>query len=142
MEILAENLEGLARAAKILLSELSPGRQASVVALSGELGAGKTAFVKAAAAALGVAEIVTSPTFVLEKVYKLPRGPFARLVHVDAYRLEKPEELRALGWRDLAADPGNIVFVEWAERVEPLLPEGARRVRIELLERGARRISW
>ncbi|HET9641369.1 MAG TPA: tRNA (adenosine(37)-N6)-threonylcarbamoyltransferase complex ATPase subunit type 1 TsaE, partial [Candidatus Paceibacterota bacterium] len=51
---------------------LRPNEQATLVTLSGELGAGKTAFTKAAARALGITETVTSPTFVLEKIYLLP----------------------------------------------------------------------
>src|ERR1700739_2778621 len=77
--------------------------RATVVTLSGDLGAGKTTFVQAAANALGIEENVTSPTFVIEKIYQLPKKSdvrhrfFKRLVHVDAYRLEGPAELEKLG---------------------------------------------
>jgi len=97
--------------------------EALVVGLSGHLGAGKTAFVKAVAKALGVKEAVTSPTFVLMKLYSLnPVGafkgfPWKRLVHIDAYRLERPEELEALAWEDLVADKNNLIMVEWPENV-------------------------
>jgi len=99
--------------------------EALVVGMSGHLGAGKTAFVKAVAAELGVAETVTSPTFVLMKIYELApdqKGRFAdfpwkRLIHIDAYRLEQREELEALRWEDLVADKNNLIMIEWPENV-------------------------
>jgi tRNA threonylcarbamoyladenosine biosynthesis protein TsaE len=103
---------------------------ALVVGLSGHLGAGKTAFVKAVAKALGVTDIVTSPTFVLMKIYGIgPNGgndpidntearfPWSRLVHIDAYRLERPGELEALDWEDLITNKNNLVMIEWPENV-------------------------
>ena len=102
---------------------LPAGRQATLVTLTGELGAGKTAFVKAVARALGVGETVNSPTFVLEKIYLLPpEQSFKRLVHIDAYRLEGGDELRPLGFDELMRDPGNLVMLEWPERVKDALP--------------------
>ncbi|MEX1028367.1 MAG: tRNA (adenosine(37)-N6)-threonylcarbamoyltransferase complex ATPase subunit type 1 TsaE [Candidatus Paceibacterota bacterium] len=109
----------------------APGRAgATVVALVGDLGAGKTTFTQALARALGVTGPITSPTFVIEQVYDLPRDkdkqgelyPFTRLVHIDAYRLESADELARLGWSDVIADPNNLVVVEWGEKVREILP--------------------
>jgi tRNA threonylcarbamoyladenosine biosynthesis protein TsaE len=99
--------------------------EALIVGLSGHLGAGKTAFIKLVAQELGVAETVTSPTFVLMKIYELTpnaKGRFAnfpwkRLIHIDAYRLEQREELEALRWEDLMADKNNLIMIEWPENV-------------------------
>ncbi len=98
------------------------GSGACIAGLSGHLGAGKTAFVKAVARALGVAEEVTSPTFVIMKLYETgpdaqSRTGFRRLAHIDAYRLERREELEALDWEALAADSHALVMVEWPENV-------------------------
>jgi hypothetical protein len=49
-----------------LAGRLRPG---DVVLVSGELGSGKTTFVRGACAALGIAGPVTSPTFVIGRVY-------------------------------------------------------------------------
>jgi tRNA threonylcarbamoyladenosine biosynthesis protein TsaE len=110
--------------AKDWLKKIFEGREgadsAFVAGLSGHLGAGKTAFTKAVAAELGIPEVVTSPTFVLMKIYDISGSretPFRRLVHIDAYRLEKPEELEALKWEQLVADPHNLIMVEWPENV-------------------------
>lgn len=117
--------------------------RATLVTLSGPLGAGKTAFVKAAARTLGVDDVVTSPTFVLEKVYRLPdRHPFARLAHVDAYRLESGKELAPLGFDELMRDSGTLVLFEWPEKVADALPEPAARVTINVDGAGTRTISY
>lgn len=105
---------------------------ATVVVLSGDLGAGKTTFVQAVAKALGVEEAVTSPTFVIEKIYQLKGQQFERLVHIDAYRLERAEELEKLGFRELLNDPGNLILLEWPERVPELIPDHAIRIRFDI----------
>src|ERR1700683_2680478 len=86
--------------ARNFLQTLEPRADgATLITLSGELGAGKTTFTQAVAKALGVEDIVNSPTFVIEKVYNLPEGKgFHRLVHIDAYRLTSNGELAALGF--------------------------------------------
>ena len=111
--------------AKRFVATLVPkGDGATLVTLAGELGAGKTAFVKAVAKALGIEEVVTSPTFVLEKIYKLgsSTSKFERLIHIDAYRLEKSADLAPLGFDELMKDSGNLILLEWPERVSGALP--------------------
>jgi len=134
-----EELEVFARDA---VASLSPKKQATVMALYGDLGAGKTAFVKAAAKTLGILETVTSPTFVLEKIYLLEGRPFSQLIHIDAYRLLRPEELTALGFETMAADPKNLIFIEWAERVETLLPKDAMRLRFKTIDETTREVTF
>lgn len=126
---------------------LPAGRQATFVTLSGELGAGKTAFTKAVAKVLGVEEVVNSPTFVLEKIYALPASDghtvsFKRLIHIDAYRLEKDADLAPLGFDELMKDAGNLMLLEWPERVADALPLPAARISFEVLPDDARRILY
>ncbi len=116
---------------------------ATLVTLSGELGAGKTAFTQKVAQALGITETVNSPTFVLEKIYQLGIGkPFARLIHIDAYRLERSEELRALGFDELMQDEGNLVMLEWPEKVAGTLPVPTVRIAITVNPDDSRTISY
>jgi tRNA threonylcarbamoyladenosine biosynthesis protein TsaE len=118
---------GLPDFAKRLVAALphKAGERAYVVGLSGELGAGKTAFVQEVAKTLGVTVPVTSPTFVLAQPYPIHHAPFSRLVHIDAYRLDAGHK-DTLGWREYAADPRNLVLVEWPERLPGGIPEGTR----------------
>lgn len=120
-----ENAAAFDAYARRVLSTLLAGVRATVLALSGELGAGKTTFVKALAVALGVTEHITSPTFVIMKTYPLKNQAYARLIHIDAYRLKSAEELRVLGFDALASDRGNLICIEWPERLEGILPADA-----------------
>ena len=113
--------------AKRFSQTLSPHpSHATLVTLSGELGAGKTSFVQAVAEGLGVQGRVTSPTFVLEKIYELipenARG-FTRLIHIDAYRFKTAEEFRGLGFDTLYRSVDTLIFLEWPERTEDALPD-------------------
>lgn len=96
-----------------------------VLALNGELGSGKTAFVKGLAAGLGIRKTVTSPTFVIMKVYPVKSGSIKHLVHVDAYRLKSGKSLQAIGLADYLEDPAAVVVIEWAERVKDILSKNA-----------------
>ena len=130
MKIISKSLgetEKIAReflAKKIVKSENS----ATVVGLYGDLGSGKTAFTQATAKCLGVKETVTSPTFVIEKIYKLDHQDFDHLIHIDAYRLKGGDELLHLGWEEIAKNPKNIIFIEWPERVSEILPKDIKKV--------------
>ena len=109
------------------LSQLTPAAHgATLVGLIGELGAGKTAFTQAVGRALGIKETMTSPTFVIEKFYDLKGAVWARLIHLDCYRLGSAKELLKLNWAELIADPANLILVEWADKVETILPTGSR----------------
>lgn len=90
-----------------------------IVLLYGDLGAGKTVFVKGLAKALGIKEIIKSPTFNIMKCYKITKlsTPTPYLCHIDAYRLESVEELLDIGIEDYT-DDNNIIIVEWAEKVK------------------------
>jgi len=96
-------------------------RAALVIGLEGELGAGKTVFVQGLATALGIHEVPRSPTFALVKTYNIP-GTEYRLCHLDCYRLENRDDLRALDVPALFADPNNLIIVEWADRIGHALP--------------------
>jgi tRNA threonylcarbamoyladenosine biosynthesis protein TsaE len=96
--------------------------RATTITLSGDLGSGKTTFVKMVAKVLGVEESVTSPTFVIMKKFAVKHPSFHTLVHVDAYRLEKPKELEVLDWDEMVHNTGTLVCIEWPERVQSAIP--------------------
>ncbi|OHA70430.1 MAG: tRNA (adenosine(37)-N6)-threonylcarbamoyltransferase complex ATPase subunit type 1 TsaE [Candidatus Wildermuthbacteria bacterium RIFCSPHIGHO2_02_FULL_49_9] len=106
----------------------SPKRKgALVLALKGELGAGKTTFVQGLAKGLGIKENVLSPTFLIIKKYKIQDAKYKlqNLYHIDCYRLKSPGELLQLGWKEIIADPNNVVVVEWADHVKSIIPKDA-----------------
>jgi L-threonylcarbamoyladenylate synthase len=91
------------------------GKRAIVYALEGGMGAGKTQFTKGLARAMGIKEMVTSPTYNLIHNYSLM--PSAQcLSHIDAWRMQNSEDLKALDFETLIKNK-SIVVIEWAERV-------------------------
>jgi tRNA threonylcarbamoyladenosine biosynthesis protein TsaE len=119
--------------ATALADELQAG---DVLLLSGTLGAGKTAFVRGLAEGLGIdPRDVSSPTFTLVHEY---RGGRFTLYHVDLYRLDRAATddlgLDELGVRD------GVLAIEWPDRLTHPL-EGARTIRIEIVDDATRRIS-
>ncbi len=112
------------------------GRQAvrgDIYTLSGDLGAGKTVFAQGVAAGLGIRESVNSPTFTIVQIYEEGRLP---LYHFDAYRIGDVEEMDEIGYEDYFYGDG-LCIIEWAELIEEIVPENAKRIRIEKnLEKG------
>jgi tRNA threonylcarbamoyladenosine biosynthesis protein TsaE len=141
----SETLTQTAAAAASFLDSLrsaTAGRTAAaIVGLSGDLGSGKTTFIQGLAQALGVSEPLTSPTFVIEKVYRLDDPDFSRLVHIDAYRLSGGSELRPLGWERLIADQKNLIVIEWPERIADALPPQTITVSFTFLDETRRKIE-
>jgi len=115
---------------------------ATIVALNGQLGSGKTTFVQAVARELGIAATVTSPTFVIMKKYKLNTTHFKTLIHIDAYRLESGDDLNALEFADIVADPGNLILIEWADNVKSGLPADIEEIDFEYVGENDRKISF
>ena len=101
--------------------EKNKGKRAIVFALQGEMGTGKTIFTKGLALAMGITEMVTSPTYNLVHTYSLVPSAYS-LTHIDAWRLEKSDELRSLGFEDLIKGK-SVIAIEWAERVSDIIRE-------------------
>ncbi|MDD4624797.1 MAG: tRNA (adenosine(37)-N6)-threonylcarbamoyltransferase complex ATPase subunit type 1 TsaE [Candidatus Paceibacterota bacterium] len=119
---------------KIFAQEIlrkEPQGKAVVLALTGDLGGGKTTFCQGIAKGLGVKNKITSPTFNIFKKFKIPlygRGAFQKkkfqyFYHFDCYRLLGPKDLKELGFKDIVSSPENVVLLEWAEKVEKVLPK-------------------
>ncbi|MDP2630496.1 MAG: tRNA (adenosine(37)-N6)-threonylcarbamoyltransferase complex ATPase subunit type 1 TsaE [Candidatus Uhrbacteria bacterium] len=114
-----------------LVKELHGG---DVLALQGNLGAGKTTFTQFLAKELGIKEQITSPTFVLMKLYTLPvsTNGITRLCHIDAYRLESSDELEAIGAQEYIGSPDTLSLIEWPEKVQGSVPKNAIWISFEL----------
>ncbi len=128
--VLVRSVRAMHKLASLYAASLVPSKknQATIVALSGTLGSGKTTFVQGCFKALGVRRRATSPTFILMRRSRVRRGQFRWVYHIDAYRLTRAGDVRALEISEALKDPHSLFFVEWPERIAQLLPRG-RRVR-------------
>ena len=121
-EFVTRSADETERVGERLGRRLVPG---DVVALRGELGAGKTCFIRGLARGLGVTQGVSSPTFVIVNQYT-GRMP---VFHIDAYRTESLTELLDIGFDEYVSGD-SVTVIEWSDKLEPLLPPGAIRVRV------------
>ena len=134
MEILISKSEAdTIRLARDFARQLEAG---SLVALYGDLGAGKTQFVKGVCEAFEVEEVVNSPTFTIVNEYhgKLP------VFHIDLYRITNVDEIFGIGF-DEYLESGGVCLVEWAERLDGIIPEKRFDVRLSLIDDSTREIS-
>ncbi len=131
----AQNEADTVRLAAALAGVLPAG---TVIGLIGTLGAGKTRLVDALATALGTRPgTVTSPTFVLVNEYRGGRLP---IYHFDTFRLKNDDEFLDLG-PDEYFDADGLTFVEWADRVTPLLPAERLEISFEVTGETTRSIT-
>jgi tRNA threonylcarbamoyladenosine biosynthesis protein TsaE len=124
-----------------LVSRVGSG---DVVLLRGDLGSGKSVFASGIISSLGIDGPFPSPTFVIMHRYDLPvpsvRG-IRRVYHIDAYRIDDPEELRKIGFEEWISDPEGLVIIEWPERVGTLVPGYGIDILMEWASDSDRRIT-
>jgi len=137
MKYISKSIKQTGDLAKDLAKNLRGGE---VLALIGELGAGKTTFTQSLAKALGVKDRVTSPTFVVMKVYKTKHQTIKNLVHIDAYRLGEAIDLSNIGWTDFQ-DKNSVVVIEWADKVAKQLGKETIYLKFVLARAGGRIIE-
>jgi tRNA threonylcarbamoyladenosine biosynthesis protein TsaE len=143
MIITSKSVEQTGEIAREFLQKVTHGvyTGALVVGLYGDLGSGKTTFTQALARHLGVKNNITSPTFVIEKIYKTENSPFENLIHIDAYRLENSKELSVLSWQEQVSNPKNLILIEWPERVVDILPENHAKIMFKFISETEREIE-
>ena len=113
-----------------------------VFAFDGKMGAGKTTFIKSLCEAMGTEDIVNSPTFAIVNVYEVEaKGERQEVYHFDCYRIKDIREALDMGTEEYLYS-GNYCFIEWAEMIEPLLPEDTVWVKIEVMDNGERQLSF
>lgn len=92
-----------------------------IFALEGELGTGKTIFAKGVAKALGIKKIIRSPSFIIEKEFPYSINDLGgKFYHLDLWRMESEDEVAKLKIEDLIK-PGNVILIEWAEKMTAML---------------------
>jgi tRNA threonylcarbamoyladenosine biosynthesis protein TsaE len=131
-ELIAHNLDDIPFVAKELLEYIGNRK---VVAFYAEMGSGKTTLISAVLRAMGIESLEGSPTYSLVNSYESPY--YGEVMHFDVYRLNSLEEAMDAGVEELLYS-GAYCFVEWAEIVEPLLPDDVVKVRITINKQGER----
>ena len=118
--------------------------RAIIIGLLGDLGSGKTAFVQSVAKVLKIEKYITSPTFVIQKRYKInfSEVSFKNLIHIDAYRLDCGSELLNLGWEEIISNPKNVIFIEWPEKVKDILDSDIKKIYFKFVDDKTRKISY
>jgi tRNA threonylcarbamoyladenosine biosynthesis protein TsaE len=118
-------------------------RDGDVLLLHGDLGAGKTTLAKGIASALGIEDVVSSPSFSLVNEYDTRlASAVSRLYHLDLYRLQSEGDLATIGFEDLVAPADGVTLVEWPERAATALPERFLLIEIETVGSGSRRMRF
>lgn len=134
MEIEVNQLSELNHAAKLLLQSFQNDR---VFLFYGNMAAGKTTFIKELCQVLQVEDNTSSPTFSIVNEYNSSNGT---IYHFDFYRLKEEQEAFDFGYEEYFYS-GNYCFIEWPEKIPNLLPEDAKRVKIEVLPNEKRKIT-
>jgi tRNA threonylcarbamoyladenosine biosynthesis protein TsaE len=156
-KILTKNPSQTKKIGKILAEEISKSlikrKGALILGLVGDLGGGKTTFLQGFAKGLGIKQRITSPTFVILRRYKIPRSRTSSLrgrqntkykiqnfYHIDCYRILRAKELLELGLKEIISNAGNIVAIEWAEKIKKTLPKNIILVKFKFLSKSKREI--
>ncbi len=149
-KFVSDNPEESRKFARDLAKEILTGKcaenDALVLALYGDLGSGKTTFAQAFAEALGVKEKVKSPTFIIFRKSKVAdkewqEKGFENFYHFDVYRIHSEKEILNLGWQEIISNPQNIALVEWADKIEKILPKNRVKINFRHLKGYKREIE-
>jgi tRNA threonylcarbamoyladenosine biosynthesis protein TsaE len=132
-KVTIRNEEEMMELAQNIESEKFPNM---IICLDGELGSGKTVFVKGFAQALGITEVITSPTFNIVKEYY---GGELPLFHMDVYRLKSG--CHKFGFRDYYAK-GGISIIEWSELISDCLPEERLDIEFKIIDENTRVLKF
>lgn len=135
-EIIINGTGDLERAARVFL-EKSAG--SPIVAFYGQMGAGKTTFITALCKAMGVKDLVTSPTFTIVNEYR--DGSGNPVYHFDFYRINRLGEAMDIGLFEYF-DSGFPCYMEWPEMIQELLPEETLKVQILTDDENIRRLLF
>lgn len=130
-----ETLQDYGTAAQEFIAQMDDRK---IFAFYGKMGAGKTTFIKHLCEAMGVKDIVNSPTFAIVNEYADGNGN--PVYHFDMYRIKSIAELYNMGYEDYFYSEA-VCFIEWPELAEELLPEDTVKVTIEEAEDGTRTIT-
>lgn len=94
-----------------------------IFALQGELGSGKTQTAKGIGRGLKISQVIKSPTYILVREYPYTVNHLSgTFYHIDAWRMESPDELKQLKLED-KLKPGNVIAIEWIQKGKEILKD-------------------
>ncbi|MGN7203587.1 tRNA (adenosine(37)-N6)-threonylcarbamoyltransferase complex ATPase subunit type 1 TsaE [Pedobacter sp. SAFR-022] len=134
MNIQINSQEDLKSAARQLLEFAAAEK---IFLFEGDMGAGKTTFIKVICEALGVDDLVSSPTFSIVNEYLAKDG---KIYHFDFYRIKDLQEAYDIGYEEYFYS-GDRCLIEWPERIALLIPEHHVKVDIQVTGPEQRLIS-
>ncbi len=129
-------LEQIKEAADKILADTANYK---VFAFHGEMGAGKTTLIHALCEAMGVKDVITSPTFSIINQYKTNDGQ--TVYHMDLYRIKDENEAINAGIEDCLYS-GNICFVEWPEKAPGIFPDNTLHIKITSVDDNTRKLKF
>ena len=129
-----ESLENYPSAAKEFIEKMGGNR---IFAFYGKMGTGKTTFIKSICEAMGVKDIINSPTFAIVNEYE--DAELNTIYHFDFYRIKSIAEVYNMGYEEYLYS-NAYCFIEWPELIEELLPEESAKVYMEELADGSRHV--
>jgi tRNA threonylcarbamoyladenosine biosynthesis protein TsaE len=149
MEITTKSAEETQKVGeKFADSFLKERKNSLIVALVGDLGSGKTTFIQGFARGLSIKQRIISPTYILMRKYDIPsttkkKNKIREFYHVDLYRLEGDVggEVKQLGLTDIWGKRGNVVMIEWAEKIGNKIPKSSYTINFEYESENSRKIK-
>ncbi len=142
LQVLTNNNQETQKFAENFAKSLKGGE---VLCLYGDLGYGKTTFIQGLAKGLGITSKIISPTFIIMRSYRVrsknQEAGIRKFYHVDLYRINSEQEIFDIGLLDLVNDSGNIVAIEWSEKMGNLLTQKRIDIKLEYLDEDKRKIT-
>ena len=135
-EIITYTLSDIETVVKKIISDTDAHK---VFVLYGEMGAGKTTFIKAVCEVLECQSPVSSPTYALINEYYAKNG--TKIYHADLFRLKNIEEALNIGIEDYLNEEDCLIFIEWPQVIEALLPKNTVRLNFETISANQRTIT-
>ena len=109
-----------------------------VIRIDGDMGTGKTTLISSLCKSLGVKETISSPTFSLVNTYHIGNE---KIYHFDFYRLKNENEAIDFGIEEYL-DSGNKCFIEWSNKISPLLKDPINKFEIKIMDQNKRKINF
>lgn len=131
MQIKSLNTDSFAKTQEFAVDFAKSLKPGDILCLYGDLGSGKTTFVQGLARGLNINRRIISPTFIIARHYEMGSGNF---YHIDLYRVKTHADLLSFGLDDILSDPDNIVVIEWAEKLDTLLPKKRYELKFNIIE--------